>query len=59
MLVLSRKLNEEILINGNVTVKVIAISGTQVRLGVEAPDDVSIKRPDAAKRPAAKKPVTR
>ncbi len=44
MLVLSRKLNEEIVIAGNIRVKILEINGSQVRLGVEAPAQVPILR---------------
>jgi carbon storage regulator len=44
MLVLSRKLNEEILIGENIRIKVVMIRGNQVRLGIEAPGDVTIIR---------------
>lgn len=44
MLVLSRKLGEEIVIGGNVRVRVVAVNGNQVRLGFTAPADVLIRR---------------
>lgn len=44
MLVLSRKKNECIIINDNITVTVIEIRGDKVRLGIEAPKDVSVHR---------------
>ena len=44
MLVLSRKTNEAICIDANVYITVLAIHGGKVRLGVEAPRDVSIRR---------------
>lgn len=44
MLVLSRKFNEEILIDGDIRIKVIEISGNRVRLGVCAPATTSILR---------------
>jgi carbon storage regulator len=44
MLVLSRKLNESIVIRDDVVVTVLDISGGKVRLGVEAPADVKIVR---------------
>jgi len=44
MLVLSRKLNETIVINGNIRVTVVGLRGNQVRLGIEAPDSVAIFR---------------
>jgi carbon storage regulator len=44
MLVLSRKVNEEIVIGNNVTVKIVKIIGNKVRLGISAPDSVNIRR---------------
>jgi 23S rRNA pseudouridine2605 synthase len=44
MLVLSRKRNESIIINDNITVAVIEIRGDKVRLGIEAPKDVTVHR---------------
>jgi carbon storage regulator CsrA len=44
MLVLSRKIDQEILINGNIKISVLKIKGNVVRIGIEAPDEVSIKR---------------
>jgi carbon storage regulator CsrA len=44
MLVLSRKLNETIVIDGNIRITLVAIQGNRVRLGFEAPDRVQIVR---------------
>jgi carbon storage regulator len=44
MLVLTRKLGEEVVIGSNIRLTVVAIRGNQVRLGVTAPADVSIWR---------------
>jgi carbon storage regulator len=44
MLVLSRKKNESIIINDNITVTVVEIRGDKVRLGIEAPKDVTVHR---------------
>jgi carbon storage regulator len=44
MLVLSRKIGEEIVIGDNIRVTVVAIRGNQVRLGFSAPEDVAIQR---------------
>lgn len=44
MLVLSRKLNESLVINGNITVTVVEVRGDKVRLGVDAPKDVPVHR---------------
>ena len=48
MLVLMRKAGESIVIGGNIVVKVLDIQGKQVQLGVEAPKDITIERPEAA-----------
>ena len=44
MLVLSRKKDEKIIIGDNITLMVIDIRGDKVRLGIQAPDDVTIHR---------------
>ena len=44
MLVLSRKVGESIVINNNLVVTVVAVERGKVRLGIEAPKDVSINR---------------
>ena len=44
MLVLSRKAGQSIIIGNNVRIKIVEVRGQQVRLGVEAPDDVAIVR---------------
>ena len=44
MLVLSRKKNESIIINGDVRIEVLQIKGNQVRLGIVAPDTMKILR---------------
>ena len=42
MLVLSRKLNESIVINDNVVVTVLGVQGDRVRLGIEAPGEIPV-----------------
>lgn len=44
MLVLSRKKNESIVINNDITVVVVEIRGDKVRLGVEAAKEVPVHR---------------
>lgn len=44
MLVLSRKKNESIVINDNISIVVVEIRGDKVRLGIEAPKDVPVHR---------------
>lgn len=59
MLVLSRKIDQEILINGNIKISVLKIKGNVVRIGIEAPDEVSIKRGELASKDVVQKPVDR
>jgi carbon storage regulator len=44
MLVLSRKINENIVIDGRIVVKVMRTDGNLVKLGIEAPADVPVHR---------------
>ena len=44
MLVLSRKKDESIIISDHITITVVEIRGDKVRLGIEAPKDVSVHR---------------
>jgi len=44
MLVLTRRVNESIVINDDVSVVVVEIRGDRVRLGIDAPKDVVVHR---------------
>jgi carbon storage regulator len=44
MLVLTRKLGESVTIGDNIKISVIDIKGRQVRLGIEAPPEMTIHR---------------
>jgi carbon storage regulator len=48
MLVLSRKVNEVILINNNIEVRINRIEGDTVKIGIQAPKEVSIIRKEIA-----------
>lgn len=48
MLVLSRKVNERIVIDGNIIVTVVRIRGDIVRIGVDAPKRVTVHRQEVA-----------
>jgi carbon storage regulator CsrA len=60
VLVLTRRLNERIVIPGiNATIEVVALKPSVVRLGIEAPPDVTILREEVYRRSAAPEPVAR
>ena len=44
MLILQRKAGESLLIGEDITVRVVSVDGTRVRLAISAPEDVSILR---------------
>jgi len=44
MLVLSRKKNESIVINGNICIEILQIKGKQIRLGITAPSSMKVLR---------------
>ena len=44
MLVVSRKKNESIVINDDITIVVVEVRGDKVRLGIEAPKEVPVHR---------------
>ena len=52
MLVLSRRIGEEIVISGDICITVVEVKGGRVRLGVTAPSCVSVDRREIAERRA-------
>lgn len=50
MLILTRKLGEQINIGDDITVTLLEVKGTQVKLGIEAPKDISIHRKEIYER---------
>jgi carbon storage regulator len=50
MLVLTRKIGEEVVIAGNIRVKIVSLKGDKIRLGVSAPDDISVHRSEVQQR---------
>ncbi len=50
MLILTRRVGETLMIGDEVTVTVLGVKGNQVRLGVNAPRDVSVHREEIYRR---------
>jgi carbon storage regulator len=50
MLVLTRRIGEEIVINDNIRVTVVSIDGGKVRLGIAAPPEVRVDRQEVHER---------
>lgn len=44
MLVLSRKKNESVVVDGSIRITVVEVRGDKVRLGIEAPKDIPVHR---------------
>jgi carbon storage regulator len=55
MLVLTRKSNETIVIDGKIKVTIVAIQGHCVRLGIDAPSSVPVNRSEVQERIANEK----
>ncbi len=50
MLILTRKVGESLVIDNHITVTVLDVKGSQVRLGINAPKEVSIHREEIQER---------
>ncbi len=50
MLILTRKISESLMISDDITITVLEIKGKQVRIGIDAPKDVTIHREEIYKR---------
>lgn len=50
MLVLSRRIGEQIIINGNIRITISDVRGDRVRIGIEAPDNVAVDRAEVHAR---------
>ena len=59
MLILQRKAGESLVIGDDITVRVISVDGTRVRLAISAPEDVSILRSELIVATAANRDSAR
>lgn len=50
MLILTRRVGETLVVGDDITVTVLGVKGNQVRLGVNAPKDVSVHREEIYQR---------
>ena len=50
MLILTRRVGEKLIIGDNVTVTVLGVKGAQVRVGINAPRDVTVNREEIYQR---------
>ena len=54
MLVITRKREQTVVIDGRIVVKVLSRKGSSIRLGIEAPKGVEIRRGEVANKPPDK-----
>ncbi|MCV2499861.1 MAG: carbon storage regulator CsrA [Candidatus Lightella neohaematopini] len=50
MLILTRRVGETLIINDNITVTILNIKGNQIRIGINAPKEISVHRKEVYQR---------
>ncbi len=50
MLILTRRVSEEVMIGDDIKIKILGVKGNQVRIGIEAPKDVAVHREEIYQR---------
>ncbi len=59
MLVVNRKVNEAIVVGDRIRIVVVAVTGKQVKLGIEAPPEFAVRRSEKVPQIARDKPAAR
>jgi len=50
MLILTRRISEGLTIGDDITIKILGVKGNQIRLGIDAPKEVSVHREEVYQR---------